>query len=183
LAVGWVIWPAKTVPEMTYNVFSGTLNPTHLLTYLPFGHNGHWPKIGGWLCPFRGGGVGSPSNTMSRMPRPTRHWHRTKWHVDPCRRLATTDVGRKLRGLCPFLGGRLGPHQTKSPWAETYLHTTWHHDASSRLATTEMNWKLAKGAAPLFREGAGFLCNTKSPGLRPTSVPSTNYIHPAVWPQ
>jgi len=29
--VGWVIWPAKTVPEMTYNVFSGTLNPTHSL--------------------------------------------------------------------------------------------------------------------------------------------------------
>jgi len=28
-AVGWVIWPAKAVPEMTYNVFSGTLNPTH----------------------------------------------------------------------------------------------------------------------------------------------------------
>ena len=27
--VGWVIWIAKTVPEMTYNVFSGTLNPTH----------------------------------------------------------------------------------------------------------------------------------------------------------
>ena len=27
--VGWVIWPAKTVPEMTYNVFSETLNPTH----------------------------------------------------------------------------------------------------------------------------------------------------------
>jgi len=23
------IWPTKTVPEMTYNVFSGTLNPTH----------------------------------------------------------------------------------------------------------------------------------------------------------
>ena len=27
--VGWVIWSAKTVPEMTYNVFNGTLNPTH----------------------------------------------------------------------------------------------------------------------------------------------------------
>ena len=26
--VGWVIWPVKTVPDMTYNVFSGTLNPT-----------------------------------------------------------------------------------------------------------------------------------------------------------
>jgi len=24
--------PQKTVPKMTYNVFSGTLNPTHLLT-------------------------------------------------------------------------------------------------------------------------------------------------------
>jgi len=25
--VGWVIWPVKPVPNMTYNVFSGTLNP------------------------------------------------------------------------------------------------------------------------------------------------------------
>ena len=25
--VGWVIWPVKRVPDMTYNVFSGTLNP------------------------------------------------------------------------------------------------------------------------------------------------------------
>ena len=26
--VCWVIWPVKPVPDMTYNVFSGTLNPT-----------------------------------------------------------------------------------------------------------------------------------------------------------
>ena len=26
--VGWVIWPVKSVPNMTYNVLSGTLNPT-----------------------------------------------------------------------------------------------------------------------------------------------------------
>ena len=26
--VGWVIWPVKPVPDMTYNVFSGTLNAT-----------------------------------------------------------------------------------------------------------------------------------------------------------
>ena len=26
--VGWVIWPVKPVHDMTYNVFSGTLNPT-----------------------------------------------------------------------------------------------------------------------------------------------------------
>jgi len=30
--VGWVIWPVKIVPGMTYNVFDGTLNPT-LPTY------------------------------------------------------------------------------------------------------------------------------------------------------
>ena len=31
--VGWVIWPLKIVPDMTYNVFGGTLNPTLLLYY------------------------------------------------------------------------------------------------------------------------------------------------------
>ena len=30
--VGLVIWPVKIVPEMTYYVSSGTLNPAHLLT-------------------------------------------------------------------------------------------------------------------------------------------------------
>ena len=29
--VGWVILPVKIVPDMTYNVFGGTLNPTLLL--------------------------------------------------------------------------------------------------------------------------------------------------------
>ena len=29
--LGWVIWPVKIVPTMTYNVFGGTLNPTLLL--------------------------------------------------------------------------------------------------------------------------------------------------------
>ena len=36
--VGWVIWPVKIVPDMTYNVFGGTLNPTLLL--LPCGKFG-----------------------------------------------------------------------------------------------------------------------------------------------
>jgi len=26
--VGWVIWPIKNHPDITYNVFGGTLNPT-----------------------------------------------------------------------------------------------------------------------------------------------------------
>ena len=29
--VGWVIWPVKPVPDMTYNVFGGTLNLAQLL--------------------------------------------------------------------------------------------------------------------------------------------------------
>jgi len=36
----------------------------------PFGHNRHGPKIVG-LCPFWGGGAGSPSNTMWPGSRPT----------------------------------------------------------------------------------------------------------------
>ena len=34
--VGLVIWAVKIIPEMTYYVSSGTLNPTHSLTQLPF---------------------------------------------------------------------------------------------------------------------------------------------------
>jgi len=32
---------------------------------------------------------------------------RTKWHLDPSSRLATTDMGRKLGWLCPFTGSWL----------------------------------------------------------------------------
>jgi len=32
--IGWVIWPVKIIPDMTYNVFGGTLNPTLLLCVL-----------------------------------------------------------------------------------------------------------------------------------------------------
>jgi len=31
--VGWVIWPVKPIPDMTYNEFSGTLNPTQSIHY------------------------------------------------------------------------------------------------------------------------------------------------------
>jgi len=33
--VGWVIWPVKPVPDMTYNVFSRTLNSTQSYTNFP----------------------------------------------------------------------------------------------------------------------------------------------------
>ena len=35
----------------------------------------------------------------------------------------------------------------------------------------------------LFSGGAGTPSNTKSPGPRPTTIPSGVVIHPAVWPQ
>jgi len=99
----------------------------------PFANNRHGPKIGWSGCALFQGVAGFTSNTMSRRLREA--YLRTKWHLDPCSRLATIDVGQKLGGLRPFL---------------------------SR---------------------AGFPSNTKSPGLRPTSIPSGILMHPAVWPQ
>jgi len=48
-AVGWVIWPVKIVPEMTYKVSSGTLNLCSLTTHGAFVLEGlsgglHWGK-------------------------------------------------------------------------------------------------------------------------------------------
>jgi len=39
---------------------------------------------------------------------------RTKWHLDPCSRLTTIDMGLKLGASPPFWGGGLGPHLTQS---------------------------------------------------------------------
>jgi len=47
---------------------------------------------GGGLCPFRRGELG-PHLTQCRIDRGLPH---TKWHLDPCSRLATINVGRKL---------------------------------------------------------------------------------------
>ena len=37
--VGWVIRPVKIVPDMTYSVFDGTLNPTLLYYYYYYYHS------------------------------------------------------------------------------------------------------------------------------------------------
>jgi len=76
------------------------------------------------------------------------------------------------------------PSNTNVPWAEAYLHTKWHLDACSRLATIEVGRKLGRGLCPLFGEGrVGSPSNTKSPGLRPSSILSGILIHAAIWPQ
>jgi len=73
------------------------------------GHNRHLPKIGGCYAPLESG-TASPSNTVWPAPRPI--YLRTKWHLDPSNRLATTDMGRNLEG-CPF--GGWSPCNTMSP--------------------------------------------------------------------
>ena len=68
------------------------------------------------------------------------------------------------------------------PWAEAYLHTKWHLDASSRLGARN-GPKIEEGLRPLSREGAGSPSITKSPGPRPSSIPSDILIHAAIWPR
>jgi len=57
--------------------------------------------------------------------------------------------------------------------------------ASSHLATIDMGRKLRRGLCPLFGEEMGphLTQVTKSPELRPTSIPSGILMHPAVWLQ
>ena len=73
----------------------------------PFGHNRHVPKMG--LCPFGGGGAGSPSNTMWPGPRPTSVPSGTL--IRPA--VSPQDMRRKLGGAVLFGRGELGPHLTQ----------------------------------------------------------------------
>jgi len=76
--VGWVTWPVKPVPDMTYNVFSGMLNPTQSrrrrstvlkLFYLTSGSVMKWNKIGLNLE----NGRSSGARSVSRLP-PAAWW-------------------------------------------------------------------------------------------------------------
>ena len=67
----------------------------------PFGHNRHRPKIGGLPFPFLGGGSLVPHVTSVTW---SEAYPRSKWHLDPCSRLATIH-GRKLGGAVHLFGG------------------------------------------------------------------------------
>ena len=68
----------------------------------PFGHNRHGPKIGG-SAPFLMRGSWVPIQHNVAWAEAYLH---NKWFLDPCSRLATTDMGRKLgEASAPFLGG------------------------------------------------------------------------------
>ena len=82
----------------------------------------------------------------------------------------------------PFWGQKLGPHLTESRLGRGLDPCQVASNPFSRLTTIDMGRKLGGGCAP-FLGGPGSPSNTKSPGLRPTSIPSGILIHPAVWPQ
>jgi len=145
------------------------------------GHNRHGPKSGRrLLCPFRGGGAGSPSNIM---------WPALKSTAVPYQ-VASSSIqpfghnrhGPKTGGaMLPFWGGGAGPRSNIMS-LEAYLPTTWHLDPSSHLATTDMgqNWRTPP---PFWGGGGGSPSNTMWPGPRPTCTPSFIWIRPTVWPQ
>jgi len=54
------------------------------------GHNGHGPKRGALLCPFRGGSWVPVYHNVAW----DEVYFRTKWHLDPSSHLATTDMIR-----------------------------------------------------------------------------------------
>jgi len=78
-------------------------------------------KVKGLLCPFRG--ERGPHNTVTW----AEIYLRTEWHLDLSSRLATTDMGQKLGGLCPFWGWGTGRHLIQCGLGRClYLHTKWH---------------------------------------------------------
>ena len=94
--------------------------------------------------------------------------------------LATIDVGRKDGGAAvPLSQGELGPRQTQCGLGRGLLP---YQVASSSIQPFGHNRHGLKlyGNSAFFR---GSSSNTKSPGPRPTSVPSGILVHPAVWPQ
>jgi len=98
-------------------------------------------------------------------------------------RLATTKIGRKLGALPHFSGGELGTHLAQCvldrgpppcqvpSWS---IQPFGHNRHRTKIG----------GSAPFSgRGGTGFPSNTKSPGPRPTSIPSGILTHPVIWPQ
>ena len=77
----------------------------------------------------------------------------------------------------------MSPSNTMSHRPKAYLCTKWHLDLCSRLATIDVGLKLERGRRTFLGERAGSHANTKSPRLRPTSIPSGMLMHPAIWPQ
>jgi len=135
---------------MTYNVFSGTLNPAQYRQSASSNNEGRKRLML----------LGYTTTTTAAAADVARE----NWGLHPV-------FGKRVW---------LGLHLTQSPLAEAYLHTKWHLDAPSLLVTIEMGRKVGRGSAPSLGRGAGSPSSTMWPGRRPTSMPSAILIHLAV---
>jgi len=96
-------------------------------------------------------------------------------------------MGRKLRtgrGALPPFGGRgLGPHPTQSHLGRGLRPCQVPASSLQPLGRIKHGPKIWGAQPPFWGGGAGYPSNTKSPGPRPTSIPSDILIHAAIWPQ
>ena len=130
------------------------------------GHNRHGPKReGGRSAPFTE--ELGPSLTQCGLGRGLLLYQVASSSIQPFGHMATW---AENRGLCPLFGEGSWVPMQHNVRDEAYLHTNWHLDSCSRLAAIDISQNC--GAPPLFREGARFPSNTKSPGLRLTSIPT-----------
>ena len=129
------------------------------VTSVVFIHAALWPQYT-WaenlvgVCPFRGGGAGSPSNTMSPRLRPTSVPSSILMHTAVCQYRRRPKIG----GCAPFFwGGSLVFILHNVSWTEAHLHAKCHLDSSSRLGTIDTGRKLEgpieTQGCPLSNEG------------------------------
>jgi len=92
--------------------------------------------------------------------------------------------GPKRRGglLCPFRG-ELGPHLIQYGLGRGLPPYQVASSSIQPFGHNRHGPKIGREWVCLFTGVAGSLSNTKSPGPRPTSIPSDILVHSAVWPQ
>jgi len=165
------VWGGELGPHLTQ---SPGPRPTSIPSVILI-HPAIWPQQiwaeNWWLCPFGGGGAGSPSNRMWPGPRPT------------CTQLfGDNRHGPKIGGSAPFLGGGAGsPSNTVSLGSRPTCLPSGiliHRAIWSQQIWAE-NWGVL---CPFGRGGVGSSSNT-SAGPRPACMPSFIWIRPSVRPQ
>ena len=141
-------------------------------------------NLGRGLRTLFGEGAGSPSNTNSPgwgLPP----YRVASWCIQPFGHNRNGQkIGRRLRPLC--WEGRLGLNLTRSPlsWGQhPYQVAFW---CIKPFGHNRNGPKIGERGSALFfwgGEETGSPSNTKSPGLRPSSIPSDILINAAIWPQ
>jgi len=158
-------------------------------TFVPSGiliHPAVWTQqtwaenLWGGSAPFLLRGTGSPSNMKSPGLHP---YQVASWCIQP--------FGHKRNGPKigeetppPFGGGRLDPHLTHSRQGWCLPPCQVPASSIQPFGHNKHGPKIWRGAPPTIGAGrAESPSNTKSPGPRPSSIPSDILIHAAIWPQ